>query len=147
MRQDRHRGRNGEATGADRPSPGNYRIVHHIRATLGAGTTTPAEYHRMFPPAPMPLAALGTVWYGGLFCGLSRALAAPWLDPWWLVRGMRHERLRAAERAAPAARPRRAPDRTAAAPDPMPLTEATIIPFDRARIRALARRETADPRR
>jgi hypothetical protein len=100
----------------------------------------------MLPPAPMPLAALGTVWYGGLFCGLSRALAAPWLDPWWLVRGMRHERLRAPEGTAPAARPRRAPERAAAAPAPVPLHEAIIIPFDRARIRALARRETADPR-
>jgi hypothetical protein len=100
----------------------------------------------MIPPAPMPLAALGTVWYGGLFCGLSRALAAPWLDPWWLVRGMRHERLRAPEHAAPAARPHRVPEGAAAAPAPAPVREAIIIPFDRARIRVLARRKGADPR-
>jgi hypothetical protein len=100
----------------------------------------------MLPPASMPLAALGTFWYGGLFCGLSRALAAPWLDPWWLVRGMRHELLRAPERAAPAARPRRAPESAAAAPAPVPVGEAIIIPFDRARIRALARRKRADRR-
>jgi hypothetical protein len=146
MRQSGLCGRSEDPAGTDDPSPGDYRIVHHIGGRFRAGTTTPAGYHRMLPPAPMPLAALGTVWYGGLFCGLSRALAAPWLDPWWLVRGMRHERLRPPERAAPAARSRRAPERAATAQSSVPAREATIIPFDRARIRALARREMADPR-
>jgi hypothetical protein len=59
---------------------------------------------------------------------------------------MRHERLRAPERAAPAAKPRRSPEPAAAMAAPVPAREAIIIPFDRARIRALARRETADPR-
>jgi hypothetical protein len=96
----------------------------------------------MIPPAPMPLAAFGSVWYGGLFSGLCRALAAPWLDPWWLVRATQHERLRAAARSAP-----NSPRPAAAAKADVPAREATIIPFDRARARVLASRKPADQRR
>jgi hypothetical protein len=95
----------------------------------------------------MPFAAFGSVWYGGLFGGLCRALVAPWLDPWWLVRGTQHERLRAAARGAPGVRPPHAPPPAAAAPADVPAREATIIPFDRARARVLASRKPADRRR
>ena len=101
----------------------------------------------MIPPAPMPLAAFGSVWYGGLFSGLCRALAAPWLDPWWLVRATQHERLRAAARSAPRVSPPNAPRPAAAAKADVPAREATIIPFDRARARVLASRKPADYRR
>jgi hypothetical protein len=39
----------------------------------------------MIPLAPVPFATLGTLCYGELYLGLCRALAAPWLDPWWLT--------------------------------------------------------------
>jgi hypothetical protein len=65
------------------------------------------------------------------------------LDPWWLVRATRHERLRAAARSAPGVRPPNAPKPAAAAPADVPARAATIIPFDRARARILARRKPA----
>jgi hypothetical protein len=100
----------------------------------------------MTPPAPMPLSAFGSVWYGGLFGGLCRALVAPWLDPWWFVRATQRERLRAAARQAPGVRPAASRPAAAAQAD-VPAREATIIPFDRARARVLAARKPADHRR
>jgi hypothetical protein len=97
----------------------------------------------MIPPAPMLLVAFGSVWYGGLYGGLCRALVAPWLDPWWLVRATQHERLRAGAPKVPPAAPRPAP----AAKAELPAREATIIPFDRARARILASRKRAGRRR
>jgi hypothetical protein len=40
----------------------------------------------MFPPSPMQFTVFGSALYGELLFGLCRALAAPWLDPGWLVR-------------------------------------------------------------
>ena len=40
----------------------------------------------MIPPSPMQLTMFGSALYGELYFGLCRALAAPWLDPGWLVR-------------------------------------------------------------
>jgi hypothetical protein len=88
----------------------------------------------------MPLAAFGSVWYGALFGGLCRALVAPWLDPWWLVRATQHERLRAAAHQTPGVSP------PAAAKADVPARAATIIPFDRARARVQAGRKPADQR-
>jgi len=100
-------------------------------------------------PAPVPFAAFGTVWYGGLVCGLCRALAAPWLDPWWLARETQGERLRARERAAvraaPAAQPPPSPPPAPRALPDLPARGATIIPFDLTRARA-AGRKAADRR-
>jgi hypothetical protein len=96
----------------------------------------------MIPPAPIALAAFG-VWYGGL----CRALVAPWLDPWWLVRAAQHQRLRAAARQARGVRLPAATGPAAAANAGAPARAATIIPFDRARARVLAGRKPADHRR
>jgi hypothetical protein len=95
-------------------------------------------------PTPVSLVALGSLWYGELCCGLYRALAAPWLDPWWLARETRIERLRAPEAAAIAARPqqRSSPPATAPSGD-RAIGQATIISWDRARARAAARRAAA----
>ena len=108
-------------------------------------------------PAPVPFAAFGTVWYGGLVCGLCRALAAPWLNPWWLTRETQGERLRetqgerlrarerAAVRAAPATQPPPSPPPAPRGLPDLPARGATIIPFDLARARA-AGRKAADRR-
>jgi hypothetical protein len=40
----------------------------------------------MIPPSPMQLTLFGSALYGELYFGLCRALAAPWLDPGWLIR-------------------------------------------------------------
>jgi hypothetical protein len=40
----------------------------------------------MIPPSPMQLTMFGSALYGELCFGLCRALAAPWLDPGWLIR-------------------------------------------------------------
>ncbi|HSA80419.1 MAG TPA: hypothetical protein VLE23_06325 [Geminicoccaceae bacterium] len=40
----------------------------------------------MIPPFPMQLTLFGSALYGEFCLGLCRALAAPWLDPGWLVR-------------------------------------------------------------
>jgi hypothetical protein len=96
----------------------------------------------MIPPAPIALAAFGSVWYGGL----CRALVAPWLDPWWFVRATQHERLRAAARQAPGVG-LPAASRPAATQADVPGRAATIIPFERARARVLAGRKPADHRR
>jgi hypothetical protein len=40
----------------------------------------------MIPSTPMQLTLFGSALYGDLYVGLCRALAAPWLDPGWLVR-------------------------------------------------------------
>jgi hypothetical protein len=40
----------------------------------------------MIPPSPMQFTMFGSALYGELYLGLCRALAAPWLDPGWLVR-------------------------------------------------------------
>ena len=101
----------------------------------------------MIPPAPMPFVAFGAVWFGGPVCGLWRALAAPWLDPWWLARGMPSARLRAPApvpaHAAPAAQTGDSPPPAPLAPPDRPAREATILPFDLARARA-ARRKGAE---
>jgi len=46
----------------------------------------------MIPPSPMQLTLFGSVLYGELYLGLCRALAAPWLDPGWLVRASQQPR-------------------------------------------------------
>jgi len=98
-------------------------------------------------PTPVSLVAVGSLWYGELFCGLYRALAAPWLDPWWLASGTRIERLRSPKAAAVAPRPqqRSAPPATAPSGE-VAITQATIISWDRARARAAARRAAATGR-
>lgn len=98
----------------------------------------------MIPPTPMPFAAFGPLWYGELFCGLCRALAAPWLDPWWLAKGMQTERPEPSRRAATTTLPQESPTTIGEAPVVGSASHATIIPFDLARVRAAAKRAAAN---
>ena len=54
----------------------------------------------MIPPFPMQLTLFGSALYGEFYLDLCRALAAPWLDPGWLVRA---SQLRAPSPSPPAA--------------------------------------------
>ena len=94
-------------------------------------------------PTPVSLVAVGSLWYGELLCGLYRALAAPWLDPWWLARGTRIERLRSSEAAATAPPPQRSSPSATGPSGDVGISQATIISWDRARARAAARRAAA----
>jgi hypothetical protein len=93
----------------------------------------------MIPSAPVPFAALGSLCYGELYFGLCRAMAAPWLDPWWLPRGRQSKPVPAPPGTAIAAPPSTSPKPVVAASAELSTTGATIIPFDRARARAAGR--------
>jgi hypothetical protein len=90
----------------------------------------------MLPLAPVPFAAFGPLWYAQLYGSLCRALAAPWLDPWWLARGVDSSERRVPQRPAPIMAPPTEPAAEAAVEDTPPA--ATIIPFELARARAAA---------
>jgi hypothetical protein len=86
----------------------------------------------MIPLAPVPFAALGTLCYGELYFGLCRALAAPWLDPWWVTRARPSDQGQALPPGEIAAPPSESPT-PAAAVSTAGSTGAVIIPFDRSR--------------
>jgi hypothetical protein len=85
----------------------------------------------MIPLAPVPFATLGALCYGELYLGLCRALAAPWLDPWWLAKAGQSDEGQALSPHVTAAPPSQ-PDPTVSAAAGG-RTGATIIPFDRSR--------------
>jgi hypothetical protein len=113
----------------------------------------------MLPLAQVPFAAFGALWYAQ-FCGdLCRALAAPWLDPWWFAKGMRSEPQRSQSAAPPTAsepttqvpgevvpQPRECLEPAVSAD--VPAADATVICFDLARARVAANRPASQrPRR
>jgi hypothetical protein len=91
----------------------------------------------MLPLAPMPVIAFGPLWYAQLYGSLCRALAPPWLDPWWLIRAADNRERRVPPCPAPAMAPP-CPEPSAEAPGEDTPPAATIIPFELARARVAA---------
>jgi hypothetical protein len=103
----------------------------------------------MVAPTPAPFGAFGPVWYGEPLCGLCRALAAPWLDPWWLARETRTGHLRSSQATVLASRLQPSSGPATEPPVYVAANQATISSLDRARARAAASRAAAGsaPRR
>jgi hypothetical protein len=94
----------------------------------------------MLALAPVPFAAFGALWYVELYGGLCRALAAPWLEPWWIAQGTENGSRRVLQGTAIATPPPISPEPAAEATGDAAAPGATIIPFDLARARAAAHR-------